>query len=192
MFHVLELNAKLLPDLKEIAKKLGVKVEGIKKQDLILQIIEAQSSNTDVAAKLKQEYMKSESGETTKRPRKVKLDPISEEVSETKLENNDLFTEEISIPEEVEVKAEESVHSSGDEKKEESIGSSEPVMQETTENNSHEPQHAYEKGNIRHDFKNKHRQREEIHYNFDGIVQAEGGWLRLPAFIGLQLPQFSG
>ncbi|HNQ68058.1 MAG TPA: transcription termination factor Rho [Bacteroidales bacterium] len=44
MYDILELNAKLLPELKEIAKNLGVhKVESFRKQDLIYKILDLQA-----------------------------------------------------------------------------------------------------------------------------------------------------
>ncbi len=177
MFHVLELNAKLLPELKEIAKKFGVKSEGIKKQDLILQIIEAQSTQNALAEKLKQEFSKSEAPVDTKRPRKVKLEPISEEVSESKLESADLFTDEIGMDSVSETKTEETTVTEN---------SSEGT---DTENNTHtekkendqmpaseqEESIAAEPGNERNQRFDKNRpRREEFLYNFDGIVQAEG------------------
>lgn len=44
MYDILELNKKLLPELKEIAKELGIKrVNNVKKQDLIYQILDQQA-----------------------------------------------------------------------------------------------------------------------------------------------------
>jgi transcription termination factor Rho len=44
MYDILELNEKLLPDLKEIAKDLGVKkIETLKKQDIIYKILDQQA-----------------------------------------------------------------------------------------------------------------------------------------------------
>src|SRR5690554_7623546 len=44
MYDILELNKKLLPDLRAIAKDLEIKrVESFKKQDLIYQILDAQA-----------------------------------------------------------------------------------------------------------------------------------------------------
>ena len=41
MFDILELNKKLLPELREIAKELQIKrVESLKKQDLIYRILD--------------------------------------------------------------------------------------------------------------------------------------------------------
>jgi len=63
MYDILELNAKLLPELKEIAKKLGVnKVESFRKKELIYKILDLQ------AIKASNETTKS-SAPAKKRPR---------------------------------------------------------------------------------------------------------------------------
>lgn len=64
MYDILELNSKLLPELKEIAKNLGVhKVESFKKKDLIYKILDMQAikASSEEAAKPQQ---------NKKRPRK--------------------------------------------------------------------------------------------------------------------------
>ena len=44
MYDILELNNKLLPELREIAKKLAIKrVESYKKQDLVYKILDTQA-----------------------------------------------------------------------------------------------------------------------------------------------------
>ena len=44
MYDIIELNAKKVPDLKEIAKKLGVaRAEKLKKQDLVYSILDEQA-----------------------------------------------------------------------------------------------------------------------------------------------------
>jgi len=44
MYDILELNKKLLPELKEIAKELGIKkFEALKKQDLVYKILDTQA-----------------------------------------------------------------------------------------------------------------------------------------------------
>jgi transcription termination factor Rho len=44
MYDIIELNTKLVSELKEIAKKLGIeKIEGLKKQDLIYKILDFQA-----------------------------------------------------------------------------------------------------------------------------------------------------
>jgi transcription termination factor Rho len=46
MYDIIELNAKLLPDLREIAKELNItKINNLKKQDLIYKILDQQAIN---------------------------------------------------------------------------------------------------------------------------------------------------
>ncbi|MDT8309422.1 MAG: Rho termination factor N-terminal domain-containing protein, partial [Bacteroidales bacterium] len=46
MYDIIELNSKLVSELKEIAKKLKIKrIEGLKKQDLIYKILDQQALN---------------------------------------------------------------------------------------------------------------------------------------------------
>ncbi len=56
MYDIVELNSKLLADLKEIARGLDIKkVDSYKKQDLIYKILDAQALNPPAAAQAKQE-----------------------------------------------------------------------------------------------------------------------------------------
>lgn len=62
MYDIIELNAKLVPDLKEIAKKLNIpKSEKLVKQDLIYKILDHQALNPsqEILAKEKKEFKKS-------------------------------------------------------------------------------------------------------------------------------------
>lgn len=44
MYDILELNKKLVPELKEIAKELNIKrIELLKKQDLVYKILDTQA-----------------------------------------------------------------------------------------------------------------------------------------------------
>ncbi|MEI6020833.1 MAG: transcription termination factor Rho [Bacteroidota bacterium] len=87
MFEVMELGARPLQELKEIAKAFSIENKSAVKADLILQIIDAQSKDTDLAKQIRSKFAKKAPKEQKeqkenlreKRPRKVKLDPISEE-----------------------------------------------------------------------------------------------------------------
>ncbi len=62
MYDIIELNAKLVPDLKEIAKKLNIpKSEKLVKQDLIYKILDHQALNPsqEILAKEKKDFKKS-------------------------------------------------------------------------------------------------------------------------------------
>ena len=52
MYDIIELNAKKVPELKEIAKKLGVaRAEKLKKQDLVYSILDEQAMQPATAKK---------------------------------------------------------------------------------------------------------------------------------------------
>ncbi|MEX1188134.1 MAG: transcription termination factor Rho [Bacteroidia bacterium] len=60
MYDILELNAKLVGDLREIAGKLGVsKVESFKKQELVYRILDEQALKPNEAARLKKQEISS-------------------------------------------------------------------------------------------------------------------------------------
>src|SRR5687767_2413801 len=94
MFEVMDLSGRSLPELKEIAKAFAIDSKGLAKPDLVLRIVDAQSVNTDLAREIAGKFSKREKDaripretrETReardfreKRPRKVKLEPFSEE-----------------------------------------------------------------------------------------------------------------
>ncbi len=54
MYDILELNKKLLPELREIAKELNIKKsESLKKQDLVYRILDQQAINASLEDKSK-------------------------------------------------------------------------------------------------------------------------------------------
>ncbi len=60
MFEVLDLSGRALPQLKEICKQFNIDVKGLAKADMVIKIIDAQASNTDLATKLAAEFPKKE------------------------------------------------------------------------------------------------------------------------------------
>jgi transcription termination factor Rho len=197
MFHVIELNDKPLSELKEIAKKIGVKVENAKKHDLILLIADAQSANPELAAELVKEFsiqaskpkinkpIKQDKQEVVleegiskkasevkekreKRPRKVKLEPITEEIiQDEKIINVEpeetitQITEELKISEPISQVSE-------------TEATNEAVISETTEEKINEEPKEFKKPHHNHQHQHQHKPKEEYQYNFDGIVFAEG------------------
>jgi hypothetical protein len=162
MFQVIELNDKPLSELKEIAKKIGVKADVTKKQDLISSIVDAQNSNPDLAATLSKEFpakvkaakaspkaekvekvekqivakfdAEESSEKREKRPRKVKLDPIAEDlVHADKLVNDESYVEEVIVHEVVKPVAEAKEES----KEENAEVKTETTTPVTTETKSH-------------------------------------------------------
>ena len=73
MYDIVELNSKLLPELKEIAKGLNIKkVDSYKKQDLIYKILDAQAVNPTATqeAKEKEKEKEKKTSRGPGRPRK--------------------------------------------------------------------------------------------------------------------------
>ena len=74
MYDILELNKKLLADLKEIAKELDIKrVDSFKKQDLIYKILDEQA----IAASEKKKTEKAGEKKIGKRVRTVNVQKVS-------------------------------------------------------------------------------------------------------------------
>lgn len=98
MFEVLDLSNRALPELKEIAKAFSIESKGLAKNDLILKIVEQQSAQPELAKTMldkfpakkeqKEDKIKEQKSADTKqnkdlrekRPRRVRLEPMSEEV----------------------------------------------------------------------------------------------------------------
>jgi transcription termination factor Rho len=75
MYDILELNKKLVPELREIAKELKIKkVESFKKQDLIYKILDQQAI---VASEMKSNEKKT----PRKRLKKLKLKGKQKKIS---------------------------------------------------------------------------------------------------------------
>lgn len=147
MFQVMDLSNRLLSDLKDIAKKFGIDAKGMNKGDIILKIIDAQTANPELAAKLSggksNDKLEKKDNSDGKRPRKVKLEPIVDDSIEPVME-------EETTPVISEQKTNESVS-------EETVQAPETSgMPEVNE----EPV--------------EHKKAEKVHYNWDNIVYAEG------------------
>ncbi len=95
MYDIIELNNKLVGELKEIAKNLNIpKYEALKKQELIYIILENQAGNP--AAEVKPANIKSDEPKIL-RPRKVRLENIETEIKAKVVEPNSYIHEEFSI-----------------------------------------------------------------------------------------------
>mgnify|MGYP001616623178 CR=1 FL=1 len=93
MFEVMDLSARALSELKEIAKGFAIDTKSLSKADLVLKIIDAQTANPALANDLATKFSKKEKEDSIitkpvkedktvkeKRPRKVKLEPIPDEI----------------------------------------------------------------------------------------------------------------
>ncbi|OFY85102.1 MAG: transcription termination factor Rho [Bacteroidetes bacterium RIFCSPLOWO2_12_FULL_35_15] len=202
MYDIIELNNKLVGELKDIAKSLNIpKFELLKKQDLIYKILDQQAINPSPEAKpinQKPEQQK------ILRPRKPRTETNHTEqkiVQQEKPSNipEEIFSQEIEKTENVKIdfNSHEMEHKSADQHVEpisdpvslntETVTTENTISENTTSENTtsetstsenQEAQPNVENQNPeRKDNQNKPRygnQRQEPSYNFDGIVASEG------------------
>ncbi|MDE6452047.1 MAG: Rho termination factor N-terminal domain-containing protein, partial [Odoribacter sp.] len=88
MYDILELNDKLLTDLRQIAKTLNIKrVESYKKQELIYKILDQQAlvaAQSDPVAEISAQHAESESNKRGRRPRARVMRSGVEKVGDSK------------------------------------------------------------------------------------------------------------
>ena len=169
MYDILELNKKLVSDLRAIARQLGIKkVESIKKQELIYKILDQQAIND---SKDKKSYKAPEKAPEKKdRIRKVikKVEPIDSQKTEDK---TDVKTE---------VKKEERKFDRKDVRKEEPRKKEVKVVEKETsivveekpqlqERSKHETN-----GKKEHFHQRNQRKPKDKLYDFDGIISNSG------------------
>ncbi len=170
MFEVMDLSGRPLPELKEIATAFSIDVKGLAKADLVLQIVDAQNANTELAAKLVEQFPKKEQvkeaklpkEQKEKRPRKVKLDPMAEEnKSESHTVHND---EEHHVNEVTPIVEETKVEITTPEKEAEENHQT-PEEQQSDENAA---------TGMPIDEPVEVKKPEKVYYNFDNIVLVTG------------------
>ena len=118
MYDILELNKKLVPELKEIAKELNIKkIESFKKQDLIYKILDQQAivaseiKSSDKKATHKRSNKKNDDQATKEEPRKSILRKKRKPIEKAKTEKAEGITKtsetsaNTETPEKKEVKA---------------------------------------------------------------------------------------
>jgi len=154
MFEVMDLSGRSLPELKQLAKQFGIDAKTLNKGDLVLKIIEVQTSNPDLAKKLAAGSMdeNGKSGTREKRPRKVKLDPIVEDATgetETVTQEEVVYTETFQT--EAAEKVEETTSESASDSTQEISGMPEPELPAEEQ-----------------------KKPEKVYYNFDNIVFVTG------------------
>jgi transcription termination factor Rho len=180
MYDILELNEKLLPDLKEIAKSLGIKkTEVMKKQDLIYKILDQQA--IEATSKMKTDKDKpvvrdgqpaADNDEKKRRGRKPRYfnSPIEQEVTQDRpVEEKKVVPvlDEIQVPV---VEENEVDNHAIDEENINPVAAEKPVVTETRAPES-------SNSTFDHDHRERRvfeRHREEKIYEFEGIVSASG------------------
>ena len=105
MYDILELNKKLVPELKEIAKELNVKkIESFKKQDLIYKILDQQAivaseiKTSDKKATRKRSNKKDDEQATKEEPRKSILRKKRKPAEKTEKVEVSIKTPETPVP----------------------------------------------------------------------------------------------
>jgi len=166
MFEVNDLSSRPLPILKDIAKAFDVDTKGLSRGETILRIVDAQQANPTLAAEVVSKFARKSKVEKpakpevaadapdaskSKRPRRVRLEPMNEEVVSDTLN---------SAPEEQEEPAQE-ISANATEPAEE------PSQQE--ENTAEAPQPAEQSKP-----EPEQRKPEKVYYNFDNIVYVTG------------------
>jgi len=183
MYDILDLNNKLVGELKEIAKNLNIpKYELLKKQELIYKILDQQAINPGTGTDNEIHSAKTDEHRVL-RPRKPKVD-TSENDNKPKEENTSFFndhdfnnhsqkTEEHVEPVVTNAESNETVvnetfsQENSQENNQENNNNNEEKADENSAENSGE-----RKDQNRNRFNNP-RQQQEL-YNFDGIVSSEG------------------
>jgi len=163
MFQALELSAKSLIELKEIAKSFSIDTKGLAKPDIILKIIEVQSQKNDAGIEPAQKIARAQPKEMKeKRPRKiVKLEPLIEEVKQevtTIPIDDDINPEPISI-----IPVSETVEEK--EKTDTITATTEKTADNAEENTTSE---------VPNEEAEPIKKPEKVYYNFDNIVFATG------------------
>ena len=148
MYEISTLKEKKLADLQEIAKKVGLKrTTGLKKQDLIYQIIDYVSANPQEEEKPAQE-------EEPKKKRPEKRERVAK-VKEEKKEREEVKAEGASTAEQPKERPQHKQHQHQHNQK------------HKHKNNRHNKQE------VNHNKDNRNRYREPD-YEFDGIIDTEG------------------
>ncbi len=198
MYDIIELNNKLVGELKEIAKNLNIpKYEALKKQELIYNILDHQAINpTSTPPPATEKTITHHDDEhKTLRPRKVRLDNIDTESKTKETEAPKFFHDEYhpaeaqkteniieNTPSEVRSNISENNDNetftvnnteSTNENNNENENNHENSSESTTERSS---EHIVDTSIERRDNQNRNRfnPRQQDLFNFDGIVTSEG------------------
>ncbi len=185
MYDIIELNNKLVGELKDIAKDLNIpKYEVLKKQELIYNILDQQAINPAPAPETNNTH--SDEEHKILRPRKVRLDNVDTESKTNEPESPSFFHDEqhhpvdIQKPENVIENVSPEITSNISETKStetytphNSENDNENSTESTTE---HDAEHAIDTTIERRDNQSRGRynQRQPDLFNFDGIVVSEG------------------
>ncbi len=175
MYDIIELNKKLLPELKDIAKELGIKkVDATKKQDLIYKILDEQAVSNITETK-KSKAKTSEKKE--RKPRIRKNDTVAKQKKNT--------DKEVSKPQ-VDTKKDNPKEKSNNErppqKNSEKQDKKEKQEQSNNQNSNNNHNNGGHNNNSHHN--NRNKKNKERQYDFDGIISHSGVLEILPEGYG--------
>ena len=182
MYDIIELNKKLVGELREIAKGLGVKkTEKLKKEDLVYQILDQQAINppkkeaTDKPKERKRIPAGSSSGATPSKPKRKRM-PVekpslfNDNAPVTK-PNNETPKPEVNKPNPTPKKEEEPKETNQTSKAEKPAPRPKPTQRDN--NNRPNPRNNDNNGNGNNRDRNNNKA-DDHGYNFDGIIVSEG------------------
>lgn len=189
MYHINELNEKLLTELKEIAKDLHISYsDNLKKQDLINLILDHQADNPteEIVQKEKKGPKKSlrlrrkrTTGDTDRKMEKTDLFPFAEDLPEPRPEMIPDFMEEPDSGEEIFNVMEGETFSLDLEEPPSITQAQEPELETAEADQEKElvaPRPFKDRAGREPGYRNKHieRHKDEFTFEFEGIVTAEG------------------
>jgi transcription termination factor Rho len=190
MYDIIELNNKLVGELKEIAKNLNIpKYEVLKKQELIYKILDHQAINPPSVTENKTESNKPDEHKIL-RPRKVRLDNIDSEPKTKPVESTSFFNDEdFSVASSKTENDHANEHTtpistsgttentSNEATSQETSSQQENNTNEQANNENNNEERGNENNGDRRENQNRNRYnnaRQQDLYNFDGIVSSEG------------------
>jgi len=182
MYDIIELNNKLVGELKEIAKSLNIpKYDAFKKQELIYKILDHQAINPPPEGQSKPI---SEEPRIL-RPRKIKLDNIDVEPKTKSTEEKSFFNDEdfsASVKSEENIEETPALESSiinsseSAENTNKQENQTSRINEQVQENESNSEIEIGNRGNERRENRNRFNngRSNEQQFNFDGIISSEG------------------
>ena len=201
MYDILELNKKLLPELRQIAKELKIKrVESYKKQDLIYKILDEQAiqstqnkktvkkeRSAEKSATRRPRIRKAQSAKVTKKDdspsddeNKPETSPVTKEHSiiepSAKKEDNPVSHVPEDVTDLAEVLEEVRAHESNDEvPADKADHEHETEEQDTTEEVTVSKQREHtQKDRTQNGYRKNYERKEDRPYEFEGIISASG------------------
>ncbi|MBN8704061.1 MAG: transcription termination factor Rho [Bacteroidetes bacterium] len=158
MYDIIELNSKLVNELREIAKNLNIpKHEGLKKQELIYKILDYQAVNPDKVSEEKKTEEKAVRPKKTKSPTEEK--PVLSSIEES---INAIFNREEPAPEPKPVEATNNANTAKSNAPNDNYNQEQTPLREVHSEKREDKFQQHEKKGV------------DSIYNFDGIVISEG------------------